>query len=74
VNSHLLRGPLCRILGIIYLVENNLIEDSSVDFIEHLKESASELDEMVKKITRNLEKDQPISASDSLVQSQFADN
>lgn len=49
VNSHLLRGPLCRILGIIYLLENNLIADANIDFLQHLKESASELDDMVKK-------------------------
>lgn len=69
VNSHLLRGPLCRILGIIYLLENDLIQDNSVDFLVHLKESASELDDMVKKITRNLEKEHPISAEDILIHS-----
>lgn len=58
VNSHLLRGPLCRILGIIYLLEHNMIDESEIDFLQHLKESASELDDMVKKITHTLEIDQ----------------
>ncbi len=59
VNSHLLRGPLCRILGIIYLLEHRLVAGAEIDFLVHLKESASELDGMVKKITRNLESDDP---------------
>ncbi|MFN0050199.1 MAG: GAF domain-containing protein [Cytophagales bacterium] len=66
VNSHLLRGPLCRILGIIYLLEHNMVEDSNIDFLIHLKESASELDEMVKKITRNLEIEHPQSMEEIL--------
>jgi len=64
INSHLLRGPLCRILGIVYLLENNMLNDTNIDFLLHLKQSASELDDMVKKITRNLETGQPIGAED----------
>lgn len=54
VNSHLLRGPLCRILGIIYLLENNLL-NNEMDYLKELKTSAAELDDLIKKISRNLE-------------------
>lgn len=58
VNSHLLRGPLCRILGLIYILENKMFpEGAESDFVTHLKDSASELDEMIKSLTKKLEEE-----------------
>ncbi|MBC7389785.1 MAG: hypothetical protein H7329_11275 [Opitutaceae bacterium] len=52
-NSHLVRGPLARILGLTYLarLENN------IDFtqLKLIEDNAKELDEIIKKMTRILE-------------------
>ena len=56
INSHLLRGPLCRILGLIHLVDHTEIQTKEKDLIDHLKTSAEELDEVVKKINSAIEK------------------
>jgi GAF domain-containing protein len=48
INSHLLRAPLCRILGLINLFE--YAEISEKRLVEHLKLSGEELDAVVKKI------------------------
>ncbi len=50
INSHLLRSPVSKILGLINLMEM----DKSVDqqlMMDHLKKSCDELDGIVKKIT-----------------------
>lgn len=50
INSHLLRSPVSKIMGLINLMEM----DESVDkkmMMEHLKKSCDELDAIVKKIT-----------------------
>ncbi|WMN12264.1 PAS domain S-box protein [Marivirga salinae] len=51
--SHIVRTPLSRILGIINLLENK--EDLSKDllaWLDHLKKSTQELDDIVKKIIK----------------------
>jgi hypothetical protein len=56
INSHLLRGPLCRLLGLINLIDHTEIQDKERDLISHLKLSGEELDEVVKKINSAIEK------------------
>ena len=56
INSHLLRGPLCRLLGLINLIDHTEIQDKEKDLINHLKLSGEELDEVVKKINSAIEK------------------
>lgn len=51
INSHLLRGPLSRILGLINLINYSDIKAKETELIEHLKLSSEELDDVVKKIT-----------------------
>ncbi len=56
INSHLLRGPLCRLLGLINLIDHTEIQDKEKDLINHLKLSGEELDEVIKKINSAIEK------------------
>ncbi len=52
INSHLLRGPLSRLMGLINLIELAKIEESDKELVSHLKGSAHELDEVVRKISQ----------------------
>ena len=52
INSHILRGPVCRILGLINLLEYQ--ENKEQQLIDHLKLSGEELDEVVKKINNSI--------------------
>lgn len=53
INSHLLRGPLSRILGLINLLDHDsALKDS--ELIEPLRTSGNELDQIVRKITEAL--------------------
>ncbi|HEY9048743.1 MAG TPA: tetratricopeptide repeat protein [Ohtaekwangia sp.] len=50
INSHLLRGPLSRILGLINLIEHDkTVKEAQI--IDLLRRSGNELDDVVKKIT-----------------------
>ncbi len=55
VNAHLLRGPLCRILGLVELLEFNKGGSDSKQVYEFLRKSTEELDGIVKKITSLLD-------------------
>ncbi|GAA4823613.1 response regulator [Algivirga pacifica] len=48
LNSHKVRGPLCRIMGLIKLMENG--EEQSGQLFDMIRESSYELDEVVKEI------------------------
>jgi len=51
INSHLLRGPLSRLLGLINLIDYAALADKKEkELIEHLRQSGTELDEVVRKI------------------------
>ncbi|MEM6525424.1 MAG: tetratricopeptide repeat protein [Bacteroidota bacterium] len=52
LNSHELRAPLARILGIIHLSDKKDLDGDT--FIKSLKDSAKELDEAVRKISEEL--------------------
>lgn len=55
-NSHNIRGPLARILGLIHLFETNNIQVSEKEeMLNKIEESAKELDDMVRKVNRMLE-------------------
>ncbi|MEM9856923.1 MAG: tetratricopeptide repeat protein [Bacteroidota bacterium] len=54
LNSHELRAPLARILGIIHLSDKKGLDEDT--FIKSLKDSAHELDEAVRKISDELNK------------------
>jgi|GEM_PF-2358805 len=53
--SHLVRAPLARILGIIELMQNIKLEpDEKLDLITYLKTSGEELDEALKDISQKM--------------------
>ncbi|MTI39172.1 hypothetical protein [Fulvivirga lutimaris] len=55
-NSHNIRGPLARILGLIHLWETQSIQQSEKeDMLNRIEQSAKELDEMVRKVNQMLE-------------------
>ncbi|MEQ9168240.1 MAG: histidine kinase dimerization/phospho-acceptor domain-containing protein [Fulvivirga sp.] len=55
-NSHNIRGPLARILGLIHLWETQSIQQSEKEeMLSRIEESAKELDEMVRKVNQMLE-------------------
>jgi len=52
VNSHKIRGPLARVLGLIYLMRKNPANGPDHDeYLDKLEISANELDYMVKELT-----------------------
>ena len=56
INAHLLRAPVCNIMGLIDLLKSNPIDDDQKEIIEFLDNSTKELDEMVMKINRAIKK------------------
>ena len=55
INAHLLRGPLCSILGLVQLMENGNTKDSA-SIVMHMKKSSEEMHKIVNKISSALEK------------------
>ncbi len=56
-NSHKVRGPLARILGLVALFERNGINTEEMhDKLTEIKKEAVELDAMVRQMNRSLEK------------------
>jgi len=63
INSHLLRGPLSRILGLINLIEHDP-DQKAEKLVELLKISSKELDNVVQKITDTLQNRKHLSRDD----------
>ena len=55
INAHLLRGPLCSILGLVQLLERQDPQDNA-SILLHMKKSSEELQQVVNKITSAIEK------------------
>lgn len=56
IQSHTVRAPLSRMLGIISLFEDGSIDESEVnEFLHHIKKSGSELDVIIRDIVRKTE-------------------
>ncbi|HSI78369.1 MAG TPA: response regulator [Lunatimonas sp.] len=54
--SHIVRAPLSRMLGLIDLIKNNIIPSEEFDeFLGHLENSALEIDVIIRKIVRKTE-------------------
>jgi len=56
INAHLLRGPLCSLLGLIQLLEKDATNEIGSMILFHLKKSSKELKDVVNKITMAIEK------------------
>lgn len=57
MNSHEVRGPLARILGLLYIISKEEDKTSREDLLQKINLSAAELDEIIKKMNRLLEKE-----------------
>ena len=55
INVHLLRGPLCRIIGLTNLMSLDKHKEETIHLLDLLKESNTELEALIKKITAVLE-------------------
>ena len=59
INSHMLRGPLSRVLGLINLLNMDKARTDE-NLLELLRKSSAELDQIVSKITKTLENGAPL--------------
>jgi PAS domain S-box-containing protein len=56
INSHLLRGPLCRLLGLIQLLSYTDISEADSELLRYLRMAGEEIDNVVEKINLAIEK------------------
>ena len=57
MNSHEVRAPLARLLGLIFIIEQEDPTDDKPDLRRQLSEASQELDDVVKSMNRLLEKE-----------------
>lgn len=57
INSHLLRAPVARIIGLLNLFSKTKSESKRAEILEHLKQSGSDLDDVVSKINLALDEE-----------------
>lgn len=57
INSHLLRAPVARIIGLLNLFSKTKSESKRDEIMEHLKQSGSDLDDVVSKINLALDEE-----------------
>jgi signal transduction histidine kinase len=55
INSHLLRGPLSRILGLLHLLQISEASPKEKEIIGHLYSASKELDEVVARINKAID-------------------
>jgi hypothetical protein len=53
-NSHDLRGPLSRILGLLHLYYSDTYANNKEQYIEYIEKSAQEMDEIIRSITEEI--------------------
>ena len=53
-NSHDLRGPLSRILGLLQLYYSDTTTDNKEVYIEYISKSADEMDQIIREITKEI--------------------
>jgi len=54
INAHLLRGPLCSILGLVNLLESHKDNDYEM-IVQHMKKSSDDLHKVVNRISQAIE-------------------
>ena len=53
MQSHVVRAPLARLMGLVDLLKNNMIgKEDEQEFLSYITESANELDDIIKGITK----------------------
>ena len=53
--SHVVRAPLARIMGLVDLIQNYPNIDEQSELLEHINSSAKELDSIIRNITSKTE-------------------
>jgi PAS domain S-box-containing protein len=54
--SHLVRAPLARIMGLAAAIQNGIIEEKKIgEFLNYMQQSAHELDKVIREITNKTE-------------------
>jgi ligand-binding sensor domain-containing protein len=56
INAHKLRSPVASILGLVYLLKKTPLSDEAKDINRYLQQSADELDDVVRSITKAIER------------------
>ncbi len=54
INAHMLRAPVCNILGLVELLDGSSLEKENKDVVNYLHKAAFELDDIVNKINETL--------------------
>jgi light-regulated signal transduction histidine kinase (bacteriophytochrome) len=55
IQSHYVRAPLARIMGLVDLIAKGVNEKSDPELLSYLDQSANDLDDIIKRITNNTE-------------------
>jgi PAS domain S-box-containing protein len=67
MQSHIIRGPLVRIMGLVPLIEDTKgLSDETRQMLEFLSVSAKELDEVIQNIIEKANRDKPVTIDRSL--------
>lgn len=75
INAHLLRGPLCRIQGLVNVMRLNSENKSEIELLlSHLENATDELDKVVHKITNHLEEGRYFDRNDIRIVSELKRN
>jgi PAS domain S-box-containing protein len=61
INSHLLRAPLCSLLGLVNLMEHEKNDSPNPEILHHLKKASGSLKAVVEKITGAIEQGKVLS-------------
>ena len=64
INAHKLRSPVASILGLVHLISKTQLDDEGREIAKRLRQSADELDDIVRSITRAIEKGEQDSLSE----------
>lgn len=57
INSHEVRAPLARILGLLYIIEREEDKQEKAELIKRINKAAKELDDVIRHMNRLLEKE-----------------
>jgi len=60
INSHLLRAPLCNILGLVNILEKTELTKKEQEVVIMLKEASTQLDDVVSKINKAIDENTPL--------------
>jgi PAS domain S-box-containing protein len=67
IQSHVVRAPLARLLGLVNLMESEIPMTSgeTLEVINHIKDSAQELDQIIRDISKKSEQIEPLDKNEN---------